>query len=77
MRVAVLVLVLLLSNVPIQVEATSGRAMKTGIIVGLVIISVIVVVGIILFRRSKKPDVSNEIMPLERPLEAPSMLDWD
>ena len=77
MRVAVLVLVLLLSNVPIQVEATSGRAMKTGIIVSLVIISVIVVVGIILFRRSKKPDVPNEIMPLERPLEAPSMLDWD
>ena len=64
MRVAVLVLVLLLGNVPIQVEATSGRAMKTGIIVGLVIISVIVVVGIILFRRSKKPDVPNEIMPL-------------
>ena len=51
--------------------------MKTGIIVSLVIISVIVVVGIILFRRSKKPDVPNEIMPLERPLEAPSMLDWD
>ena len=31
MRVAVLVLVLLLSNVPIQVEATSGRAMNAEI----------------------------------------------
>ena len=49
----------------------------TGIIVSLSIISLIVV-GLVLFIKFRKPAVSKqEEWDLDKPLEAPSMLDWD
>ena len=50
----------------------------TSILISLAVISVIVVAGIFLFKRSRDPEIlGQEEWVSEKPLEAPSSLDWD
>ena len=49
----------------------------TGVIISLFVITAIVLVGIFLFKKSRPPEIKNEVWASEKPLEAPSMLDWD
>ena len=49
----------------------------TGVIISLVIITVIVFVGLFLFKKARPPEIKQDEWVAEKPLEAPSMLDWD
>ena len=49
----------------------------TGVIISLVIITVIVFAGLFLFKKARPPEIKQDEWVAEKPLEAPSMLDWD
>ena len=50
----------------------------TGVIFSLVVITAIALLGLFLFKRSRSVDLtSQEDVPSEKPLEAPSTFDWD
>ena len=48
-----------------------------GIILSLSIVTVLVAIGLFYFKKSRVEDTAVEQWDSERPLEAPSMLDWD
>jgi hypothetical protein len=55
-----------------------GMDSWTGVLISLVVISVIVVGGIFLLKRSRAPEIlDKEEWASEKPLDAPSSLDWD
>jgi hypothetical protein len=55
-----------------------GMDSWTGVLVSLFVISIIVVGGIFFLKRSRVPELSEkEELFSEKPLEAPSSLDWD
>jgi hypothetical protein len=54
----------------------AGMDSWTGIIVSLSIISILVVAGLIYFKRSRKETQTEDDWISERPLEAPDLIDW-
>ena len=55
----------------------AGMDSWTGIIVSLSIISILVVAGLLYFKRSKKEGQTEDDWVSERPLEAPDLIDWN